>query len=312
VAQSFKDVGVINAKLQRKLPDMVMKGLYRLYRFQLDDGGWSWCEYGKADLWMTSYVCYGLIRARDAGFPVNPDVLKRGGDRIARSLAETKSVNNTTAYQCYVLSLAGYDTERYFEQALRRHTFNTSGLAYAAMSLARSGHMDLAKTALARMFAGAIQQPGFVHWTNHSYWVYDDVQTTAVALQAALAVDPEDARIPQIVRWLMLQRTDNYWYSTRQTAEVIYAMAEYLKHTKELSPDYRATVKVNGTLVGTFRFDRASIFDVEKVVAVPARLVRKGRNSVQIEKTGEGNLYYNLELTQFIAKKTIPAALTAL
>ena len=47
--RTLKDLNVRNAALEAALPDMVSKGLARLYRFQLEDGGWAWCEYGKAD-----------------------------------------------------------------------------------------------------------------------------------------------------------------------------------------------------------------------------------------------------------------------
>ena len=75
-------------------------------RFQLEDGGWSWCEYGKSDPWMTAYVCYGLIQARDAGFPVNKDILDRGISRLAEMTRRPKLDADTRAYGYYVLALA--------------------------------------------------------------------------------------------------------------------------------------------------------------------------------------------------------------
>ena len=305
--QSFKGMGVLNPELQKKLPDMVMKGLYRLYRFQLEDGGWSWYEYGKADAWMTAYVCYGLIRARDAGFPVNPDVLKSGLDALAKLMGRVESVTDTNAYSCYVFTLERWDSSQYFGRAVEQNSLGTMGLAYAAISLARTGHLEQARTAVERLYGRATQQPGLIYW-SHGSWEGESIEATAVSLEAALAVDPNDPRVPQIVRWLMLQRTGNYWWSTRQTAEVLYAMSQYLKHSKELTPDFTALVKVNGRKAGSFRFGQASVFDVDKTVSVPADMLHKGRNDIEIVKTGQGNLYYSLEMTQYLASnKLLPA-----
>jgi hypothetical protein len=306
LSQSFKGMGVVNPDLEKKLPDMVMKGLYRLYRFQLEDGGWSWYEYGKADLWMTSYVCYGLIRARDAGFAVNPQVLKRGLEQLAKLMGRLESIDDKNAYPCYVFTLSGWNSSQYFGRAVENNSLGTMGLAYAAISLARTGQRDQARTAMNRLYARATQQPGLVYWP-HGSWEGESIEATALALQAAMAVDPDDARVPEIVRWLMLQRTGEYWYSTRQTAEVVYAMAEYLKHSNELAPDFSCVVKVNGKNAGSFQFGRASIFDVDKVIRVPSNLLYKGRNEIEIHKSGQGNLYFSLEMSQYLeSKKKIP------
>jgi uncharacterized protein YfaS (alpha-2-macroglobulin family) len=304
LSQSFKGMGVVNPELEKKLPDMVMKGLYRLYRFELEDGGWSWCQYGKADPWMTAYVCYGLIRARDAGFPVNPEVLKRGMEQLGKLIGTVNSINNKNAYACYVFTLAGWDSSPYFIRAVNEGTLNDSNLAYAALSLVRTGHKDVAAAAMARLYQRAKQQGGMVYWPS-GRWDGETVETTAIALEAAVAVDAQDQRVPQIVRWLMRQRTGNYWWSTRQTAEVIYAMSEYLKRSNELAPDCSVVVRVNGRKVGSFRFDKSSIFDLDKVISVPAGLLHRGANEVEIAKLGNGNVYYSLEMTQYLAQKKI-------
>ena len=108
--RSMQSLGVGSAKLRSELPDMVRKGLSRLYGFQLYDGGWSWCEYGQADPWMTAYVCYALIQAKQAGFAVNPRVLDRATEWLGQQLPSHKICNYPRAYGAYVLSLYGIDT----------------------------------------------------------------------------------------------------------------------------------------------------------------------------------------------------------
>ena len=76
-----------------------------------------------------------------------------------------------------------------------------------------------------------------------------DIEATALALQATLQSDPKDPRAVDIARWLMKNRRENHWISTRDTAFVLYAVSDYLKHSKELQPDYGVTLTVNGHMV---------------------------------------------------------------
>jgi uncharacterized protein YfaS (alpha-2-macroglobulin family) len=54
-----------------RLPDVLAKGLARLYAFQHDDGGWGWWEHDATDDRMTTYVVHGLARCRVAGVAVS-------------------------------------------------------------------------------------------------------------------------------------------------------------------------------------------------------------------------------------------------
>ena len=44
----------------------------------------------------------------------------------------------------------------------------------------------------------------------------------------------------------MDHRQGYYWYSTKQTAMVIFGLTDYLKQSGELKPNLQATVTVNG------------------------------------------------------------------
>jgi len=306
LSRALRDLGVSNPKLEAELPDMVAKGLGRLYRFQLSDGGWSWCEYGQSDPWMTAYVCYGLLQARQAGFEVNERVLRRGLGRLLQQ-ASNQTNPDMLAFEAYVYTLAGGDARQYLGRLMNRPV-GSKALALISLSYAQLRMPNEADRALNRLFLNAVSEPGMIHWKGSDPWASDDIETTALALQAVLKVSPDDPRAYQIVRWLMSRRQGDHWYSTRDTAMVLYAMTEFLKSTKELSADYDVEVLMNGRLVGREHFDRASIFQPE--VAIPIRGLNKGRNGLEIRKVGTGNLYYSAKLNQTIAQKTIPATIT--
>ena len=197
--RSLKSLGMRNASLESELPDMVRKGLSRLYGFQLYDGGWSWCQYGEADPWMTAYVCYALIQARQAGFSVNADVLDRATQWLAQQLPSHKIRVYPRAYGAYVLALYGEDTSSIMEEIARRRNVNNEALAVLALGFQKLGMQDRAEAMLARLYSHSIADAGNIHWAGVRGWDGGDVEPTALALQATLKINPRDPRVYGIV-----------------------------------------------------------------------------------------------------------------
>jgi uncharacterized protein YfaS (alpha-2-macroglobulin family) len=121
-----------------------------------------------------------------------------------------------------------------------------------------------------------------------------------LAFQVVSAVTPDDPRLPKVVRWLVLNRSGNHWDSTRDTAQVLYAITDYLQRTKELAPDYQATITVGGREVLSRRFTTADVFSPELEVKVAAASLRRGDNLVSLRKEGPGTLYYTAIFTQYV------------
>ncbi|MDO8683333.1 MAG: alpha-2-macroglobulin family protein, partial [Armatimonadota bacterium] len=302
--QTLKSLGIDKPDLKRQLPDMIGKGLNRLYDFQNSNGGWGWTAYGQGDLWMSSYVVFGLLTAKSAGFAVNQDVLDQGLSSIEQ-MVKTSSDQQAQLYAIYVLSLAGRtkNVEQSVGQALRQNYSSPDNVALAAMILANTGRGEEAKRQLSRLWHLAAVSRGYIHWERgydrHSYF---PTETTAYALMAIVKITPDDPRIPQVVRWLLEQRKLDHWYSTRDTALILYALSDYLAHTKELQPEFTATMSFNGRKLGVFKFDKNSLFQPEREIIVKSNQIHKGSNFLHIVMNGRGRLYYNAEFVQYIGR----------
>ncbi|HEY3298106.1 MAG TPA: hypothetical protein VGK34_05560, partial [Armatimonadota bacterium] len=99
------------------------------------------------------------------------------------------------------------------------------------------------------------------------------------------------------------------WYSTRDTAQVLYAMSDFLKVSRELSPDYDAEVLVNGKSVATKHFGKESVKELQFEADIPSQLLHNGKNILEIRKQGSGVVYYNANLTQYLQHElTTPPA----
>lgn len=306
--KTLKSLKMSNPSLEKRLPDMVGRGLNRLYDFQNESGGWGWCQYGQQDIWMTAYVIYALQTARAAGFSVNDEVLANANNWLGQKLQAQTKVTPQMIYGTYVMSL-GADkaiaTDR-LRLITQSDVSDPHDLALVTLALANVGAQEQAKQYLQSLWNRAVVSRGEVHWASNSSWQYykDDspAETTALAMMAVMKLTPADPRLPVIMRWLMSQRTYDHWTSTRDTAMVLYAASQYLAISKETTPDYGFTMFDNGRKIAGGRMGKSDVFSPEREVVIRAKDVRAGANVIQIRKSGPGVLYYTIEGVQYVAR----------
>lgn len=328
VGRTLKGLGIQRPELQAKLPAMVQAGLLRLYRYQHEgDGGWGWWEYDETDPWMTAYVIYGLALAKEAGYAVNEHVWENGL-RAAKELAKKPDLDlNSALYLAYSLARAGAVAEarpllaRLDERnaspapqsGKKKPVVHLRSLGYAVLALLAthgSEERRQAEALLDEIWGRARTEDGVTRWNEtrdaEDYHVPQDVESTAVLLQAALALNPEDPRIPGVLRWLMLQRHGDRWESTRDTAWILLALTDFLKASGELKPDYRLTVRVNGKEIHTEKITAGDALKEETVVVVPLAGM-PARSRVEVRKEGEGTVYYSLKVVQQVRAPSFAA-----
>jgi uncharacterized protein YfaS (alpha-2-macroglobulin family) len=297
VAQVLRDLDIEKKELEEKLPEMVSEGLQKLYNMQHGDGGWGWWENDDTHPYMTAYVVYGLTQAKRAGFTVDNDVLQNGLSSLRKQYSESKLDANTKAYMAYSLSFYG-KPEGYPDDA------DLSDYGLALKTLARLNTGD-ASGFPNKLGEHAVCDEIMCHWSSETYkydWRNNDVETTAYVLMAMLKSDPDNEMVEKMIRWLVSNRRGKQWYSTKDTAIAVFALAEYLKISKELSPNYVAKVYLNGDLAESVKKDDAFSMDNE-IKLDPAT----GLNEIRIVKEGEGKLYYSLFLKYFKEEEDIKA-----
>ncbi len=309
IARMLDRLGLEAPDLRQRLPGMVQNGLLRLYDFQHDDGGWGWWGYDGSDPWMTAYVLYALTEARDAGFEVNDYRLTQGRLRLADLYVADRLNVRTRAWAALALARSGS------ANTVRRGGGGIEGLvqrtrsapadvrANVCLALAALDERDRALQLLDALWAEAEVSPELIHWeaSGEDYWWSLDSEATARVLSAAARLTPDDPRLPKVVRWLLLERRGNHWHATRDTAFVLRALADYLPITGEATPDFTATVTIDGVSVLSRRFTADDVVSPEVVVEVPPDRLRPGASvSIEIDREGRGLLYYTLTLDQYV------------
>lgn len=309
MSRALREMGLNRPEEAGRLRTLVEHDLRIVYRLQHEDGSWGWWEFDPPDGWMTAYVLYGLIRAREAGFDVQRDVYNNAVH--ATELAAQNEVNpDKLATMVYVLALAGQTPRPQLERLLRGvNSLQNYSISLLILALEASGNHQRALSLVPRLVRGAVQTGTTCSWPETFPWGFyscNEYETTGYAIRALLKADPPNPCIPKAVRWLMLRRRGDRWSANYDTAAIIYALADYLTVAERERPSYTASVEVNGQTVRTLSFGPDDVLKPEVDIKVPASLLRTGANRVTVSKNGAGPLYYTAMLRWFSGQEDIP------
>jgi alpha-2-macroglobulin len=323
-----------------KLNEMTDAGLKRLYDFQHGDGGWGWWKEGQSDRWMTAYVVWGLTLAKQAGVDLKANVLERGAAYLDKTLVEEELNFDMQAFMLHALAVQRADARLAAVSQFQAKAFddlwkNREGLnAYTRALLALTAHHMgkgvEAKTLIANLENGVKRDDrpdasvliggalpanagvmGTAHWGEDGiYWRWSDggVEATAFALRALLAIDPQNKLIEPVTNWLLKGRRGAQWSNTRDTAITVLALNDYLRVTKELSPELEYEVTVNGTSIAQRKVSGAEVFAAPSRFAVDRSFIKDGANDIRIRRKGEGPVYFAAEAKFFSLEEPIPAS----
>lgn len=311
VAQSIQKLGLEKPALLKQLPDMVDKGLKRLYEMQHGDGGWGWWTNDESHPYMTAYVMYGLSIAKQADFKVDDYIFNRGKNTLLSKFDREKA-GDQKAYMAYSISyLPDPDAKRIVKLYESSKTNLTIyGKSLLAMALLRVKEKNKAGQLIKKIREKADEGDLFCFFTGegfHYSWERNDVETTSYVLKAMAMYDTEDPLIAKMINWLLTKRDGNYWVSTKDTANVVFAFAEYLDRTGELKAEYQFTVRVNEKEVMSETISAKNVLASKSKVLIPASSLKKGDNLVQVTKNGKGRLYLTFALRYFNYEKVIKA-----
>jgi hypothetical protein len=289
---------------------MVRAGLDRLYSFQHDDGGWGWWPDDPSRVFMTAYVVTGLAQAKDAGYKLDDDRLKRGRSWLNAVLdAHPEMIPDLRAYAVFALATSGGAPRDALDKVWdSREKLSDEGLALAGLAL------DAAADPRARATADLLERKAKVSGTDAfwqgsydgllEYWDDTSAETTALALKLLIRQSPGSPLLSKAAVWLAGHRSGGFWESTKQTAMVIEGLTSYFALSGELRNASDVEVLVNGTTVGSRHFSAADSFAPPWQIRVPT-LTAGASGLVQIRKSGDGLTYWSAENQWYSADKNL-------
>ncbi len=136
--------------------------------------------------------------------------------------------------------------------------------------------------------------------SNMWEWYNSEAEEMALILQLFCTVNPQDQMVDKLIYSLMQQQSHGYWNNTATTSRVLEAIYAYIKGRQLDETNYTGTISVEGTKVLSGSFKGAGTkpktiklpFEDEMISGLP----KDTPAEVSIQKNGQGNLYYTMEM----------------
>ncbi|MEM8864108.1 MAG: MG2 domain-containing protein [Planctomycetota bacterium] len=324
----------------KKLNEIVDAGVRRLTDMQLSDGGWGWFSgYGERSTpHTTALVVRGLLVAKENDVAVAPQVL---GDGISwlvgwqsEQLAKLQNVDaegavidnekpskryadNLDALVHLVLTQAEKPSATMRDLLFRDRT-RLSPYAIAMLGVALDIEPDQIKkrdaviTNLKQyLVTDDENQTAYLNLPSSGWWYWygSEFEAHAYFLKLLTRTEPDSDTAAGLVKYLLANRRHaTYWNSTRDTALVVEAMADYLQATGEGRPDLMVEVWLDGERRKEVAITADNLMKFDNRFVVEGVALEPGPHTLEIRKRGGGRLYWNGTLTNFSLEDDIRSA----
>lgn len=298
----------------KQLEQVIVDGTQRLNNQQHPDGGWGWWLEDESDPFLTAYAFLGLVEAKKDKFTVAEQTLQKAQTYLVNQLAraDKKLSLSTQAYILYVLRDRGIKLSSYAANLYeRRFELSLESRAHLALAMKDiSGMGDRAKRLHNELVSLAKKTATTTHWEEAKrdyYFMGSNTTTTASVLEALVAFDKKNPLIPEVIRYLMSIRTDDHWDSTRETAAVIKAISSQLLKRGDQRVDENYRLALNGKILKEGKFSQDDLLKLEQYVISINQLKIGEENKLEVSKSGQGNLYYDINLKYYLPFSEIKA-----
>ncbi|UCD80120.1 MAG: hypothetical protein JSW26_01415, partial [Desulfobacterales bacterium] len=313
--------------------DMVREGVKRLADMQLSDGGWGWFSgYGeKSYPHTTAYVVHGLQIARANDVSVAAGLIEQGirwlqnyQDNEIKRLQRwdatqrdgKRHADNLDAFVYMVLVDEDLDQTQ-MRDYLYRDRNQLAVYAKAMYGMALHKVEDTAKLGmiLQNIEQYLVQddenQTAYLNLPNSNYWWYwygSEYEAHGYYLKLLSRTEPRSEKASRLVKYLLNNRKHaTYWKSTRDTAVVVEAFAEYLGASGEDRPDLTLDIYFDGIKKKTVAIDAENLFTFDNKFILEGADIRTGTHTLTLKKAGRGPIYFNAYLDYFTLEDFITA-----
>lgn len=313
---------------EEEVNSMVKAGIEHLASMQCADGGWGWFsgygEYSYAHT--TAVVVHGLQQARANGVAVPPDMIARGIQWLTndqnRRIAELQAHKDWTAYAMDAYTYMVLVDEKVDNIAMRDFLYRDRlglpvySLCMFGIALDRVKDTEKRDMVIRNIDQYLVQddenQTAYLRLPQDNYWWYwygSEYEAQAYYLKLLTITDAKGQKASRMVKYLLNNRKNaTYWNSTRDTAIVVEAFADYMKASGEDKPNMTVDVMIDGVKVKTVKIDNTNLFTFDNKVVLEGAAVTTGAHKIELVKTGVGPLYYNAYLTNFTLEDMITRA----
>jgi len=256
---------------------------------QLYDGSLSYWQGGNhSNWWSTVYAAHFLVEAKSAGYNTNENVLNKllnylGGKAKSKAVRDIvryennkkiiiKKASKEVLYSLFVLSLvdkADISTMNYYKAHLDLLTTDSQYLLAASFGL--SGKMNSFYELLpSESSAKKIRRRSGGDFDS-------EIRANAIILYTLLSVDPENEKIPFMVKHLA--KISESIYSTQERAFAMLALGKAASMNSE--SNVQVEIIIDGKTIDTYRDNNLRVSDKKMNSSI-----------IKLSAKGEGKVFY--------------------
>ena len=304
---------------------MVSAGVKRLAAMQLSDGGWGWFSgYGERSYsHTTALVIHGLQIARENKVTIPGSVIERGVrwlkdyqakeiERLIlwdRTKKKGKSrADNLDALVYMVLTDEAFENKKMRDSLYRdRNSLAVYAKAMFGMALVKAEDGQKLAMIIKNIEQFLVRddenQTAYLNLPNSNYWWYwygSEYEAHAYYLKLLSRTDPSGEKAAGLVKYLLNNRKHaTYWNSTRDTAVIVEAFADYLAASGEAMPDLTLDIFFNNKKMKTVQINAENLFSFDNKFVLEGKQIPTGAHTITLKKSGMGPIYFNAYLDYF-------------
>ena len=302
VGRAAGELGVGGPEMGARLEPLIDASIQRLYGLQHSDGGWGWWTDDVSDPYQTAWVLFGLGVMDNSGYSIEPRVMDKAATWLKDEMSRNTEMDiRTRAYALFSMAQSGRGDLEKTQALISSSIYELDPFSQAALALALHdlGEGEQAQTILDMLSTTALEKDQHVYWPQpsydgeyHSKTMASSVRTTALVLWAYTEIDPDNALVPGIVRYLADERQGIYgWGTTNETSFTILALTEYLITQENKSGNTPYEVLVNGNSIATGILE---VGNSSAGIEVPLDQLNQGLNTLVVTTDGDEPVYFDL------------------
>jgi uncharacterized protein YfaS (alpha-2-macroglobulin family) len=306
--RALQSFGIELPDLQSRLERDLTQSLERLQARQNEDGGWSWMGKGDSDPYISTYILFGLSRAKQEGVAVSDTLIQNAINYVSSGLyipdmtTQPRQLDRL-AFAHYALVKAGVGDQAGVDVLyIMNDQLSPWAQAMLALSIDTLSPSDeRVKVLLSNLQTSAIRSATGVHWESDAgdyYNLGSPIYTSAVVLYTLALRDPASTLIPEALRYLMDHRqASGCWSNSYDTAWSLMAATQVMIGTGELSGDFGFSAVLNGTLIANGQAVKGTEVNSVSASVPVSSLYPRDPNGLYIRREpGPGRLYYSASL----------------